>query len=118
MIRCHRPGCQNPTSRAFKCCSSARKAAYVELEAAKHLAEALGPCEPVEAFTAAAEDLNRALTAAHSSRYDLQALALEAGWGADVFEKICRGEITVERPEPDTGPRPDLRTPAPMRVGK
>jgi hypothetical protein len=106
MINCRRPGSQRPTTREFKCCSSGCRSAFLELEAAQHLAEALGHCEPVEAFTSAAEDLNRALTAAHSSRYDLQALALEAGWGADVFEKLCRGEITVERLEPDTEPAP------------
>ena len=112
-MMCRRDGCERQTRRAEPCCSSACKAALNELQFANHLAEYLGHSDHITAYISAAEELGRALTTAQTRRYALQALAIEAGWSAEDFERLCRGQIAVAPPEPDTGPLPASVNPRP-----
>ena len=103
-MMCQRDGCERQTRRAEPCCSSACKAVYNELQFATRLAEYLGPSESVDAYSVAATALNNALTEAHSRRAELQAMAVEVGWSVDDFQMLIRGELTVAKQDPDTGP--------------
>ena len=118
MIRCHRPECQRPTNRATKCCSSGCKSAFLELEAARHLTEHLGHSGPVDAFVRAAQQLNAALTETHNRRADLQALAVEAGWSAENFEQLCRGELSAQSEESGTADPTPVADPCPKLGAK
>ena len=112
-MTCQRLGCERQTRRAEPCCSSACKAVYNELEFAHRLAEYLGHSEPIDSYISAAEELNNALTEAHSRRAELQAMAAEAGWSAADFARLIRGELTVAQQDPDTGPPPASVNPRP-----
>ena len=117
-MTCQRLGCERQTRRAEPCCSSACKAVYNELEFANRLAEHLGHSDPVDSYVSAAEALNIALTAAHTRRAELQAMAVEVGWSVDDFQMLIRGELTVARPESDTTPPPHSETPTPISQPK
>ena len=101
---CKRPDCLRPIRRAETCCSSACKAVWLQLEAARNLLDHLGASGPVDSFVRAARDLNSALTETHTRRAELQALAVEAGWSVDDFQMLIRGKLTVAQQDPDTGP--------------
>ena len=112
-MMCRRHGCERPITRTGTCCSSACKAALLELEAARNLVDHLGTSGPVDAFIAAAESLNAALTETHTRRAELQALAVEAGWSAENFKQLCRGELSAQSQESGTGPPPASGNPHP-----
>ena len=112
-MMCRRDGCERQTRPGEPCCSSACKAVYNETQFAAHLAEALGRSDPITAYISAAEELNIALTAAHTRRAELQALAAEAGWTTADFARLIRGELTVAQQDPDTGPPPASVNPRP-----
>ena len=118
MMMCRRHGCERPITRTGTCCSSACKAALLELEAARNLVDHLGTSGPVDAFIAAAESLNAALTETHTRRAELQALAVEAGWSVDDFQTLIRGKLTVAQQDPDTGPPEILGHPHPVSEPK
>lgn len=113
-MMCRRHGCERPIRRAETCCSSACKAAFLELEAARNLVDHLGTSGPVDAFVRAAEDLNSALTETHARRAELESLAVEAGWTAGDFERLCRGELSAQSQESHTGPLEILGDPHPV----
>ena len=110
---CQRLGCERQTRPSEPCCSSACKAVLNETQFANRLAEALGRSDPIDSYITAAEALNIALTAAHTRRAELQALAAEAGWTAADFARLIRGELTVAQQDPDTGPPPASVNPRP-----
>ena len=110
---CKRPDCERPIKRKETCCSSACKAVWLQLDAARNLLDHLGASGPVDSFTRAARDLNNALTETYARMSELQTLAIAASWTAEDFDRLCRGEIAVAQPEPDTADPGPVADPCP-----
>jgi hypothetical protein len=95
MATCKRPGCRRPGHNGRDYCTLGCLTATEQLQSARHVRNTLGESEQVDEYLHAAEELLTCWQRTQDARNNLRLMAMSAGWTAQQWSQLLRGQIDV-----------------------